>query len=118
MDGPASPDAEKVIVVIDRLVTLPQYRKRGWGKLTLNECLGDIMDMIRDAQAVAVHRISMFLPIKDVCFPAATTALRVGLASLQSRQFDPTGAVSNEYCGDSGVQEFSMRNDSALTGAI
>jgi GNAT superfamily N-acetyltransferase len=106
VDGSVDPG---VMVVIDRFLTLPHYRKRGYGKATFGQCLMDILTMMEEA-GVAVSRISVFIPAKAECLYAAQTVLKFGLQNVATgpRPTDPTGTANPEFYKDSGVQEFTV----------
>lgn len=114
VDGPASPDPG-VMVVIDRLLTLKSYRRKGYGKATLGQCLMDILSMMQEAN-VAVSRISMFIPAKAECLYAAQTALKYGLQNVAGgpRPSDPTMTANPDFYRDSGVQEFTVAASTLL----
>jgi hypothetical protein len=105
VDGAAG--AGGVVVVVDRLLVLNEYRHRGYGKATFGRCLMDIMHMIMEAN-VPVQRISIFVPVEPRCMYAAQTVLKFGLESVVTRPVDPTGTASPEFYKDAGVQEFSV----------
>ena len=107
VDGAAAAPAAPPVVVIDRLVTLPAYRRRGFAKLTLTDTLMDILQMMMQA-GVAVQRIAMFIPRVAACAHAAETAMKAGLANTSTRAADPTHTVLPAFHGDAGVAEFAV----------
>jgi len=117
VDGvaPTSPAAPPV-VVIDRLVTLQAYRRRGFAKLTLTDTLMDILQMMMQA-GVAVQRIAMFIPRVAACAHAAETAMKAGLTNTNTRPADPTRTVLPAYHGDAGVAEFAVAAAALLEAA-
>ena len=115
VDGVAA-EKPQPIVVIDRLVTLPAYRRRGYARATLTDCLMDIVQMMVQA-GVSVQRIAMFVPRVASCAPAAGAALKVGLANTSTRQSDPTRTVVPEFHGEAGVAEFAIDAAALLEAA-
>jgi len=111
IDGPAPAGASAAetapIVVIDRLATLPAYRRRGFGKQTLADCLLDILEMMMSA-GVGVKRIAMFIPRVPSCTFAAETASKCSLATASQRAYDPARAALPEFHGEAGVVEFAI----------
>lgn len=103
------------MVVIDRFLTLPPYRKRGYGKATFGQCLCDVLSMMEEA-GVPVTRISIFIPAKQECLIAAQTVMKFGLQTAAApggiavapRPVDPTGTAKPEFYAAAGVQEFTV----------
>ena len=104
------------VVVIDRLVTLPVYRRRGFARATLTDALMDILQMMMQA-GVAVQRIAMFIPRVAACAHAANTAIRAGLTVTSTRQADPTRTALPAFHGNDGVAEFSIEAAALLEAA-
>lgn len=113
-EADGTPGAAGTVVVIDRLLTLPLYRKSGYGQRVLAETLTDILHMLAQAGGAGVQRISAFVPVATTCINAAKTLMKCGFASASTRKADPLAGVSPEFHGDAGVQEFSLAPETAM----
>lgn len=106
IDGPA---AAGLIVIIDRFLVLPMYRKRKIGRSTLHKCVLDVVQTSKMLGVADVQRVSMFVPRDPKCAYAAQTADGLGIkARGDARAVDPTGTASPEFYAGNGVQEFSV----------
>lgn len=113
-EADGAPGAPGAVVVIDRLLTLPLYRKAGYGQRVLAETLTDILQMLAQAGGAGVQRISAFVPVNTACVNAAKTLMKCGFASTSTRKADPLAGISPEFHGEAGVQEFSLSPDAAM----
>lgn len=113
-EADGTPGAPGAVVVIDRLLTLPLYRKAGYGQRVLAETLTDILQMLAQAGGAGVQRISAFVPVNTACVNAAKTLMKCGFASASTRKADPLAGISPEFHGEAGVQEFSLSPETAM----
>lgn len=105
--GAPVPSDDDLLVVVDRLVTLPDYRKRGFGRHVLSQALMDIASLLSQMQA-KVLRVSMFIPVHEKCVPAANVAVACRLALTGGVRADnPVEKLAATFLHQ-GIQEFSI----------
>lgn len=107
--------ADTFIVLVDRLLTLPEYRKKGYASALLGTLLQNVVQQMLEMPEVAprVLRTSLIIPISALCVPATYVARKVGMNVFgEAMASDPSGLVTCEdfiatgNCG--GFQEFAI----------
>lgn len=85
----AAPDG-RAVLVIDRLLVLKDYRRRGFAKNILQVTLADATQHIVRI-AVPASKVCIFVPSRPEFAPIARICMALGLNAVAERPSDPTG---------------------------
>lgn len=105
---PGAPPDQRAVLVIDRLLVLKEYRRRGYGKAILQVAL---QDAAQHVVSVPVSKISIFVPSKPEFASVAKFCMGLGLVATMERGSDPTGL----WPADQRVYEFAVSADVILS---
>lgn len=98
---PGAPPDPRAVLVIDRLLVLQNYRRRGFGKAILQVALQDAAQYV---VSVPVAKLALFVPSRPEFAPVAHLCLGLGLAGTMQHACDPTGL----WPADQPVYEFAV----------